>query len=162
MPRTLAPALSWRRATTGGACWTVLAVLLLVSFSYTAAVLGPAGSIGEGGGTLGLHEVELEVRSLVSEALDASLVRAVEVAAVEDDIDLTEALDASLVPRLARWFPLEVGGWRVELLAATASMDVVGASLADEWGMNGARAPTAVALVSVAGSTRHRTAFDCM
>jgi hypothetical protein len=146
--------LSWRRATTGGASWTVAAVLLLVSFSYTAVVVGPASPLRDDWEPIALREVELEVRSLLSQGLDASLTRAIEVAAAEEDIDLSGALDAYLVQWLTPRFPSEVGGWRVELVEATASMVAIGSLGGAEEGVKDARAPVARARVSITGPSR--------
>ncbi len=151
--------MSLRRANLGQGSFSVAAALLLVLFSYTTAVLGPTGPFHrvEGGlAGFGLADVEEEVRAVLSEALDEALPRAMEAAAREERVDLASALDATMVSRVTCRFPLEVCGWRVELLEASARMQAVWGPGELCGGTLAQTAPEARARVVVDGPTMAR------
>ncbi len=114
---------AWDRSEGGQACFSALAVLLLVMLSTSIALTGPGGPLVGGGEAVGtLSEVEGGLRGMLREALDEALGTALEVAVACDGLDLATALDATLVALLRPTFPLEVGGWMVELLDASVAL----------------------------------------
>jgi hypothetical protein len=98
-------------------------VLLLVSLTYTTATLGPGGPwVGSGPEDGALSSVEDSIRRSLAEILDASVARAVEVAAVNDGTDVSSALDAIFTSGVREVFPREVLGWEVDLVDAGAGL----------------------------------------
>jgi hypothetical protein len=137
--------LGLRRDRAGSGSFAVLAVLLLLMASCSIALMEASlrgGAVEEGPSLL---EAERELRSLLDEALDDALARAVPVAAMEEGVDLGEALDAVLAPLVRQGLPAASGGWRVEMIEARGGLGP---------GKSGTRSPWAVLEVELTGGVR--------
>jgi hypothetical protein len=110
------------RSTGGQACFSAVAVLLLVTMAYSAVLTGPGGALVEGGRGDGgtLSQVEEALRELLRDALDDGLRRALDVAVAGEGLDLATALDASIATHLRCRFPAILSGWEVHLVDASA------------------------------------------
>jgi len=112
----------------GQASFAVVAVLLLVLFTYSFALMGPSGPWSSEG-TMdrpSLREAESSLREAIRGVMDDSLERAIEIAAIEDGVDLSSALDAIFASQLPTRIPLTAGGFSIGLDRAWAGLRATG------------------------------------
>ncbi len=126
----------------GQASFAVVAVLLLVLFTYSFALMGPSGPWSSER-TLerpSLREAESRLREAIHGVMDGSLERAIEIAAIEDGVDLSSALDAIFASQMPSRIPGHAGGFSIRLDRAWAGLRVTGREPfsqgvpADAWG----------------------------
>ncbi len=112
----------------GQASFAVLAVLLLVLFTYSFALMGPSGPWSSEGTLDGpsLGEAETSLRKAISAVLEGSLERAIGIAAIEDGVDLSGALDAIFASQLPTGIPEHAGGFGIRLERAWAGLRATG------------------------------------
>jgi hypothetical protein len=112
----------------GQMSFTVGAVLLLVMFTYSFALMGPSGpwSSGRPMEGLSLGEAETALRDAIRPAMDVSLERAIEIAAIDDGVDLSSAFDAVFVSQLPTRIPKDAGGFTIELDRCWAGLRAMG------------------------------------
>ena len=101
----------------GHTSFAVVAVLLLVLFTYSFGLMGPSGPFSSEGTLEGpsLGEAETILREAIRHVMDGSLERAIEIAAIEEGVDLSAALDAIFASQLPTRVPMQAGGFSIRL-----------------------------------------------
>jgi hypothetical protein len=128
----------------------VAAVVLLASFSYSIALMGPVGPWSQGDpGAPSLEEAEEVVRSYLSDVLDAALGRAIPVAAMAPGVDVSAALDAFVALEVGHGPPSNPGGWDLDLVDVRGGLEATAAPDQRPGEPSGMRTPFVTAVVQL-------------